>query len=965
MMVRSIMLLICIVFSQGFAGSKDLWVKKCEQWKDAAKAQATLSYELIDDQSILAKSSIQKKFSKIRLSNGLQVLLISDLSLEESAASLSVRAGTWDDPEEYLGMAHFVEHLLFLGTEAYPKESEYSQYILERGGRYNAFTKHDRTSYGFSIPSAFFTGALDRLSHFFIDPLFTESSIQREIYAVHHEFEDAIENDALRVWRIFKESGNPHHPNVQLSCGNLESLSRIKRRDIEQWFHEHYHPERMRLVLMAPESLETLAEMADRFFSAISVENRVESKDKIQFSEEMTSLEQKGHIIHVRPAFKNRSLFLFWEIPSYLLTAEGHKAIHLLQMAIDHVGGNSLSKTLEKEGLAKEVHADFWKMGQDHAFFMLNVLLTDLGIAQYEEVVLRCFQAFRRIEQLQIPVYLLKKLQYMEDAQLQAVFDDSFDYVMRISSELIDEEMKTYPDQTYTSSEEALSMTKSLLLELTPFRCLYFLVANPEEVGIRLSRIEKWMGSEYAIRKIAEQKLQEWHQAKPNPSIGFQPEEELPTRKRDRIPIETEVEDREIPDPIFLIDDATARIRWVAPVVEGESIDAFFCITTPLMNSSAKHVAFNDIFVQGINDELKKEFSDELKVIWNVEMEGMDLCLFFSAPYFDYPIYFQRFFSALKQAHVFQEQFEKIKQQKLDSYPGDPSPMDYAHQILDSLLRPSYYTRMELYHALLQMEFAEYEVFQKTYFQEIFLEGAFLGGTCEQQIVQLWEQISAILDVKSSNFAKDRSKMFIFPEDAQSYLIMQKTHRRGNALLLLIEAGKLEEDLEVIHKILTTVLHSEFFEELRTRQQTAYKLHTWQELMNQKICHCFGVQSSTHAPLDLLYRVEKFLHEFALNGEEILTRDRFEVIRESLIMNAQNQKNSANTSEDLAWLVQNLERLHSLRYEQVIQEIANIFSSENRKRIAVLIEGSHQVPYLSQDGGNIQYIPIEKEYFYR
>ena len=94
-MVRSIMLLICIVFSQGFAGSKDLWVKKCEQWKDAAKAQSTLSYELIDDQSVLAKSSTQKKFSKIRLSNGLQVLLISDLSLEESAASLSVRAGTW------------------------------------------------------------------------------------------------------------------------------------------------------------------------------------------------------------------------------------------------------------------------------------------------------------------------------------------------------------------------------------------------------------------------------------------------------------------------------------------------------------------------------------------------------------------------------------------------------------------------------------------------------------------------------------------------------------------------------------------------------------------------------------------------------------------------------------------------------------------------------------------------------
>ena len=75
MMVRSIMLLICIVFSQGFAGSKDLWVKKCEQWKDAAKAQSTLSYELIDDQSVLAKSSTQKKFSKIRLSNDFKSFL--------------------------------------------------------------------------------------------------------------------------------------------------------------------------------------------------------------------------------------------------------------------------------------------------------------------------------------------------------------------------------------------------------------------------------------------------------------------------------------------------------------------------------------------------------------------------------------------------------------------------------------------------------------------------------------------------------------------------------------------------------------------------------------------------------------------------------------------------------------------------------------------------------------------------
>jgi secreted Zn-dependent insulinase-like peptidase len=596
---------------------------------------------------------------------------------------------------------------------------------------------------------------------------------------------------------------------------------------------------------------------------------------------------------------------------------------------------------------------------------MVHVLLTDQGIAQYEEVILRCFQALRRIEQLEIPEYMLKKLQYMEDSQFQAIFDDSFDYVMRISSELVDEEMQTFPDLTYTSSEKALDMTKSLLLEMNPFQCLYFLVANPEEVGVRLSRIEKWMGSEYAMRKIAEHKLKEWYLAQPHLSIGFQPEEELPAPKGDPIFIETEVEEGDIPDPIFLIDDNSARIRWVEPSVAGESIDAFFCITTPAMNSSAKHVALNDIFVKGVIDEMKKEFADEEQIVWNVGMEGVDLCLFLSSPYESYQSCFQRFFSVLKKARVSQEEFMSIRQHKLDSYPGDPAPLDYAHQILDSLLRPSYYTKMELYHALLQIECEEYEKFQKNYFQEIFLEGAFLGGASKEQILQLWGEISTILGVKPSQFSKDRNKQFVFPEDSQSYLIMQKTHRKGNALLLLIESDSIDEDLEVIHKILTTVLHSEFFEELRTKQQTAYKLHTWQELMHQKICHCFGVQSSTHSPLDLLYRVEKFLLEFAMKGGEVLTLDRFEIIRESLILNAEKQKNSANTREDLAWLNQNLERLRTLQYERVIEQISNIFSSENRKRIAILIEGSSQSPTILQDRGDIQYIPIEKEYFYR
>ena len=59
----------------------------------------------------------------------LEAYLISDPGVHESAAALAVEAGSWQDPKEYPGMAHFLEHMLFMGTTAYPNESEYMHYI--------------------------------------------------------------------------------------------------------------------------------------------------------------------------------------------------------------------------------------------------------------------------------------------------------------------------------------------------------------------------------------------------------------------------------------------------------------------------------------------------------------------------------------------------------------------------------------------------------------------------------------------------------------------------------------------------------------------------------------------------------------------------------------------------------------------------------------------------------------------
>jgi insulysin len=166
----------------------------------------------------------------------------------QSGASVVVKAGSWQDPKDFPGMAHFLEHLLFMGSKAYPIESDYQEYILDRGGNFNAMTFHDRTLYAFSIQESGFEGALDRFSHFFIDPLLSNMCIKREINAVNHEFEDSLNDDFIRMWRIFKATGNVKHPNAVFSIGNKESLANVSEKEMRKWFDRYYATQNMRLL---------------------------------------------------------------------------------------------------------------------------------------------------------------------------------------------------------------------------------------------------------------------------------------------------------------------------------------------------------------------------------------------------------------------------------------------------------------------------------------------------------------------------------------------------------------------------------------------------------------------------------------------------------------------------------------------------------------------------------------------
>lgn len=167
----------------------------------------------------------------------MRCILISDDEADKSCAALDVHVGAALDPKPLYGTAHFLEHMLFMGTEKYPSENEYAEFITNNGGYNNAFTSLTDTNYHFECSNDAYEEALDRFAQFFISPLLGDSQTEREMKAVDSEYNMSLQNDA---WRKFNLIQNIAHEDSQLrrfNCGNLESLKQDGIRESLLKFH--------------------------------------------------------------------------------------------------------------------------------------------------------------------------------------------------------------------------------------------------------------------------------------------------------------------------------------------------------------------------------------------------------------------------------------------------------------------------------------------------------------------------------------------------------------------------------------------------------------------------------------------------------------------------------------------------------------------------------------------------------
>ena len=158
------------------------------------------------------------------------------------------------------GLAHFCEHMLFLGTKKYPVENHYDKFITDHGGSHNAATGEDYTQYYFNIKNSQFAEALDIYSEFFKEPLFTASAAERELNAVDNEYKMNLSSEERAASQIERSHMSvPGSALNRFSCGCKETLKIPNiMEELKKFYESHYSSNLMTLVLVSRLDLDEL-----------------------------------------------------------------------------------------------------------------------------------------------------------------------------------------------------------------------------------------------------------------------------------------------------------------------------------------------------------------------------------------------------------------------------------------------------------------------------------------------------------------------------------------------------------------------------------------------------------------------------------------------------------------------------------------------------------------------------------
>lgn len=231
------------------------------------------------------------------LENKLQIIFVQDPNSNISSAHMQVAVGSVSNPKNIDGLAHFLEHMLFMGSDMYPGGTFFQNQVAANGGATNAYTDTDHTQYFFNTAGNFLE-MLKIFSRFFINPSFDKTYVEKEVNAVDSEHNKNIGSDQ---WRVANIATNFYIDDIhnRFTTGTKETLLGAMNNDVEalrneliKFYNTHYSSDKMILAISHNSIDDEFIRQVEEIFRPVKLVNTVQTDVSASVKELKNEYEQ-------------------------------------------------------------------------------------------------------------------------------------------------------------------------------------------------------------------------------------------------------------------------------------------------------------------------------------------------------------------------------------------------------------------------------------------------------------------------------------------------------------------------------------------------------------------------------------------------------------------------------------------------------------------------------------------------
>lgn len=461
---------------------------------------------LLSDTLVVSPND-NREYKTLKLANEIEVILVSDPSAEKSAAALSVGVGLLHDPMSQQGMAHYLEHMLFLGTERYPDTKGYSDFMTKNGGAHNAYTWLDITNYMFKVNNDAYDEGLDRFADFFKSPKLYPEYTDKEKNAVNAEWSMRREMDFFGQFKLARKMMGDHPANRFL-IGNLETLgdkegSSLHKETVD-FYNKYYSANIMKVAMISNLPLAEMEAKAQKYFADIE-DKKI---DKPTVTKKLDFDNVGGKRVHYAPNEDVKQLQLDFTITdnSDEFAVKPNRFVAYL---LSNEMQGSPAQILRDKGWVSQLSASSSPTHYgNYGMLSVDIQLTDEGMKNRETIVATIMQYIDLIKREGVDSKYFNEIRTSLNNEFKFLEKgDEFGYVSNLAGSMQDYPLNHAINAPYHYAQFDADAINEVLAQLNAQTLRIWYTSQQEETDSKLH----FYDGKYRIAEIGESEIASWN----------------------------------------------------------------------------------------------------------------------------------------------------------------------------------------------------------------------------------------------------------------------------------------------------------------------------------------------------------------------------------------------------------------------------------------------------------------------